>query len=30
MAEAESGTNGVELFERDACTADAVAARSAR
>jgi DNA polymerase III subunit delta len=26
MAEAESGQNGVELFEADACTADAVAA----
>ena len=26
MAEAESGPNGVELFEQDACTADAVAA----
>ena len=26
MAEAESGENGVELFEADACTADAVAA----
>ena len=26
MAEAESGSNGVELFEQDACTADAVAA----
>jgi DNA polymerase-3 subunit delta len=25
MAEAESGTSGVELFEQDACTADAVA-----
>ena len=26
MAEAESGTSGVEVFEHDACTADAVAA----
>ena len=26
MAEAESGQNGVEVFEADACTADAVAA----
>jgi DNA polymerase-3 subunit delta len=26
MAEAESGSSGVELFEQDACTADAVAA----
>ena len=30
MAEAESGQNGVEVFEADACTADAVAARCRR
>ena len=30
MAEAESGPSGVELFEGDACTPDAVAARALR